>query len=84
LKGKVFGRQPRIEVPLVMLDQRHLSIEFVIDTGFDGYLMLPADAVKALKLPFLYRLDANLADDRRKSTPVHRARIIWNGTETDV
>ena len=79
-----YGRQPRIEVPLVLPDQRHLAIEFVIDTGFDGFLMLPTAAVTALGLPFLYRLDANLADDRRKSTSVHGAVIVWNGEEIDV
>ena len=61
-----------------------LSIEFTIDTGFDGFLVLPAAAVTALGLPFLYRLDANLADDRRKSVPVHGATIVWDGQERDV
>jgi clan AA aspartic protease len=56
----------------------------VIDTGFDGFLMLPANAVTALGLPFLYRLDANLADDRRKSAAVHGAVIMWNGQKIDV
>jgi len=84
MNGKVHGRQPRIEVPLILPDQRHLAIEFVIDTGFDGFLMLPATAVTALGLPFLYRLDANLADDRRKSTAVHGAAIVWNWQEIDV
>lgn len=46
--------------------------------------MLPATAVTALRLPFLFRLDANLADDRRRSTAVHGAVIVWNGQEIDV
>jgi clan AA aspartic protease len=82
--GKVYGRQPRIEVPLILPNRRHLAIEFVIDTGFDGFLMLPVAAVTALKLPFLYRLDANLADDRLKSTRVYGTTIIWSEQEIDV
>jgi clan AA aspartic protease len=79
VNGRVFGRQPRIEVVLVLADQRRLFIEHVIDTGFDGFLMLPSSAVAAMGLPFLYRLDANLADNRRKSTPVHEGTMIWHG-----
>ena len=45
MNGKVYGRQPRIEVPLILPDQRHIAIEFVIDTGFDGFLMLPSNAI---------------------------------------
>ena len=84
MKGIVHGRQPCIEVPIILPTQRHLAIEFVIDTGFDGFLMLPAVVVTRLSLPFLYRLDANLADDRRKSTPVHGATIVWDGQATEV
>lgn len=84
MKGIVHGRQPCIEVPIILPDQYRLAIEFVIDTGFDGFLMLPAAVVTRLGLPFLYRLDANLADDRRKSTPVHGATIVWDGQATEV
>ena len=80
MNGRVHGRQPRIDVTLILPNQQRLAIEFVIDTGFDGWLMLPAAAVKTLELPFLYRLDANLADDRRKSTPVQRnGGVGWTG-----
>ena len=84
MNGKVYGRQPRIEVTLVLPDKRRVGIEFVIDTGFDGFLVLPVQAVTVLGLPFLYRLDANLADDRRRSTPVHGATIVSDGQEIDV
>ena len=84
MNGKVYGRQPRIEVTLVLPDQRRLAIEFVIDTGFDGALMLPVSAVTALGLPFLYRLEANLADGRRRSAAVHRATIVWDEREREV
>ena len=69
---------------MVLPDNRRVGIEFVIDTGFDGFLVIPARAVIVLGLPFLYRLDANLADDRRRSTPVHGATIVWDGREKDI
>jgi predicted aspartyl protease len=45
-------------------------IEFVIDTGFEGALTLPPDAVAALGLPYLIDIDANLADDTRTKVAV--------------
>ena len=69
---------------MVLPDNRRVGIEFVIDTGFDGFLVIPVRAVIVLGLPFLYRLDANLADDRRRSTPVHGATIVWDGREKDI
>jgi predicted aspartyl protease len=30
-----------------------MEIEFVVDTGFEGALSLPIDAITALGLPFL-------------------------------
>ena len=82
--GKVYGRQPRIEVTFVLPNKQRLGIEFVVDTGFDGYLMLPVSADAALGLSFLNRLDANLADDRRQSASVHGATIMWDEQEVEL
>jgi clan AA aspartic protease len=59
-------------------------IEFVIDTGFTDHLCLPPEAVKLLRLPFLYNLPANLADNSSVVLPVHQATIFWDGAERDV
>jgi clan AA aspartic protease len=61
-----------------------LSIEFVVDTGFAGYLTLPTPAVSALNLPLLRAIPANMADDRNVMVFVHAATIVWNGGERDV
>ncbi|HEY9866767.1 MAG TPA: clan AA aspartic protease, partial [Candidatus Obscuribacterales bacterium] len=61
-----------------------LPIEFVIDTGFSGHLCLPQEAVSLLRLPFIYDLAANLADNSEVLVPVHEAVIIWNGEEREV
>lgn len=54
-----------------------LDIEFVIDTGFVGYLTLPTTAVQALGLPFLHSIYANLADDSSVELDVYEAEIVW-------
>ena len=67
-----------------MPDQPNVSIEFVVDTGFTGFLCLPPAAVKALGLPFGFDLDTRLADNSSVRLPVHDATILWNGTELAV
>jgi clan AA aspartic protease len=59
-------------------------IEFVIDTGFTDYLCLPPEAVNLLRLPFLYNLAVNLADNSSVSVAVPEATIFWDGVERDV
>ena len=79
--GKVSGRKPLINITLILPNKPRITLEFVVDTGFDGLLMLSPEAVKLLDLPYLYSLDANLADGRKKSATVHGAMIEWDGQE---
>jgi clan AA aspartic protease len=61
-----------------------LAIEFVVDTGFAGYLTLPSSAVEALRLPFVYHGGARLANDSMIDVGVYAATILWNGEERRV
>jgi len=53
-------------------------MEFVIDTGFEGALTMPPEAVAALGLPFYQEMIANLADNSNIRVDVFRASILWN------
>nr|WP_242042004.1 clan AA aspartic protease [Alkalinema sp. FACHB-956] len=67
-----------------MVNGSTFPIEFVVDTGFTDYLCLPPEAVNLLRLPFLYNLPVNLADNSTVSLAVHQATIFWNGVERDI
>lgn len=67
-----------------MINGSTFSIEFVIDTGFTDHLCLPPEAVTLLRLPFLYNLPVNLADNSSVSLAVHQATVFWDGVEWDV
>jgi clan AA aspartic protease len=56
----------------------------VVDTGFEGALALPAEAVTLLGLPFYQAISANLADNSDVSVDAYRASIMWNGQERTV
>ena len=79
MTGTVVGRQARMEVLFLLIGRPDMRIEFVIDTGFEGFLTLPPAAVAALGLPFVRSLIANLADGSAIRTDVHEATVRWHG-----
>src|SRR5579862_3518507 len=82
--GHVSSLHILISVPIRRPGQPDMSVEFVVDTGFTGFLCLSPAAVAALGLPFRYDLRARLADDSNVILPVHDATILWQGREQDV
>jgi clan AA aspartic protease len=45
---------------------------------------LPVDLVMQLGLPFVAKIQANLADNSKTSTNAHAVKIVWNGIEREV
>jgi clan AA aspartic protease len=84
INGIVIGRQPQLKVVLRIVNYPDLEIGCVIDTGFEGALTLPVSAVEKLQLPFVARINANLANDDNVVTSVHRATIVWDGAEIEI
>src|SRR5689334_23173758 len=82
--GKVENAHPLLPVTFRPQDGLDVTIEFVVDTGFVGYLTLPPAAVSALGLPFLFDTAASLADDSEVQVAVHEATIVWEGVEQTV
>jgi clan AA aspartic protease len=73
----------RAVVPVIfcLSDEASLSINFVIDTGFNDFLTLPAAAVAAMNMDFYSTTKIRLADGRDAVIPVHLAKIIWDGQD---
>ena len=83
-EGLVRGYQACIEVTFRFIDKPAITIEFVVDTGFEGALTLPTAAIQALGLPFYQDITSNLANDVSVRTEVYTATILWDGAEVDV
>ena len=60
------------------------DIEAVIDTGFNGFLTLPADLVSELGLPYAYLGQAFLANDAPVDFDVHYVTVEWDGQSRDI
>ena len=82
--GTVFNRHILLPITFRLPNQPDIVIEFVVDTGYTGFLTLPAQAVAAMNLPFIHRMPAKLADDSTIEIDVHEAVILWHGQETTV
>ena len=75
--GRISQGYPTLEVTFHLSEMPPLQLECVIDTGFAGYLTLPIAAVEAMKLPFFYRMPANLANDSDIMVSVYLVIIRW-------
>ncbi len=84
IAGQVINYQALLPVTFRLANRPSLTIEFVVDTGFAGFLTLPPSAVAALGLPYQFDTPANLADDSEVQMAVHEAVVLWNGMEAVV
>lgn len=53
--------------------------EFLVDTGFNGFLALPSDLVAKLGLRRRSQGRAVLADGSERSLDIYEALILWRG-----
>src|SRR3954469_1913152 len=58
---------------------REREVEVVIDTGYNGSLILPPYLVAELGLPFRIRSSATLGDGSTGLFDVHDGTVHWNG-----
>lgn len=76
--------EPIINLSLISQSGRTLEIEAVIDTGFDGFLLLPSDMVLELGLEYLYNSPLVLADGTMGRLDVYSVMILWEGRIREV
>jgi clan AA aspartic protease len=59
-------------------------VDAVIDTGFSGFLTLPAEMIVALNLTWKGRDVATLGDGSRCICDVYIATVIWDGQYREI
>ncbi len=55
------------------------SFDAVLDTGFGGFLTLPASLIAELKLPFVGMGRATLGDGSEVTFPFYDVPVLWDG-----
>ena len=78
--GRVNQRREAI-VNLVVIGSKNskLAVEAVIDTGFNGDVILPMDLVIALDLKLQGYQKARLGDGTITKFPIYIGTVIWDG-----
>lgn len=84
ISGRKDGHQAIIPVPFVFPGRPIVTIEFVVDTGFEGALTLPPAAFAALGLPYFQPMAAKLANDAPDTVDGHVAAVRWDGQDISV
>jgi clan AA aspartic protease len=79
ISGTVEQREPRIRVKIAGRRGHYEEIDAVVDTGYTGFLTLPAALTAELDLPWKTYTQAIMADGRISSFRVFNAAIIWDG-----
>lgn len=83
IAGRVVGRHA--VVPLrVGYDFTWGDADFVLDTGFAGFLTLPPDAITKLNLPYVGIQPSTLADNSRTLLSIYRLIVLWDGEKHEV
>jgi clan AA aspartic protease len=81
--GKVANREATIALELID-GQKSVVTEAVIDTGFNGFLTLPADLLNKLNFTFVGHRRATLADGSSIRLDAYLGQVKWHGKPTSV
>ncbi len=79
--GRLIDRKAIAPVIFRLPGQPDFSLDFVIDTGFNGYLTLPVQAISAMNLPLYSSTPIKLADGSEALSAIHLATIVWDDIE---
>ena len=73
-------------IPTVILEIKgeagqSVTVDVLVDTGFNGYLTLPLDVLQRLQAPSYDKVYAVLADGSEIVAARYLVRVVWDGTE---
>ena len=72
------GLNAIVNVDILGRNSRKLTVEAVIDTGFDGNLTLPYRVITLLEFPWVRSQSVILGDGNPQPCDVYDGEIAWN------
>ena len=85
MTGRVTAnREAVIELEVVGSNQTKGKVEAVMDTGFNGYLILPSDLVNRFKLQLAGNRRATLGDGNTVVLDGYLANVVWHDQEREI
>ena len=77
-------REIVIQLEVLASDQSAISIQAVVDTGFNGFLTLPIDVLNTLGASAAGTRRAELGDGNLVELDVYVVRVKWHDEDRDV
>jgi clan AA aspartic protease len=74
-------REAILKLVIIGEENRKIAIDAVIDTGFNGDLILPLEAISELGLKLQGYQKAILGDGKTSQFQVYAAAVIWDGSK---
>jgi len=71
-------REAVVRLQVLDVNGQPIVVDAVIDTGFNGYLTLPAAIVTSLSLPLHGTRAAMLGDGSNVMLDIYRAQVMWH------
>ena len=85
LSGRVnTNLEARVNLELIGRHGKFQTVEFVLDTGFDGDLSLPADRIQELDLELLDLYEGVLANEQTAFYLGYDGLVEWHGRRRSV
>ena len=85
MTGGVSGAlTPWMQLIVRGLDRRELPINFIVDTGYNGYISLPARDITALSLAQVGEEELIFADGSVAISPLYEAVLLWDKQERNI
>lgn len=72
-------RDPLVQLPIVRSNGTRRTVDAIVDTGFNGWLSLPAAVISSSGFRWLRLGRAILADGRETYFNVFDGRVDWDG-----
>ena len=85
IRGRIGqNRQPRLTVQIADANGTLHPVEFILDTGYNGWLTLPHDLISQLGLTIRRTRTVSLADGRSVVLRTFTATVLWHGQPSNV
>ena len=83
-EGRVTGGKPFVTVVLQSVDGSTHPFTVVLDTGFDGELMLPRRVIRRFGFAYRGMRSGILANGSRFETPTYTTEVWWQNQQSIV
>ncbi len=84
IAGVFNDREARVVLVVRGPNGEEQGVAAIIDTGFSGFLTLPASIVEALALPWLGRGQALVGDGSHQAFDLYTASIVWDNAPRSI